>query len=185
MNISVKQLRAAGVAVAAAVLVVLPLVNDNAYLQNMAIMGFLLAVMASGWNIISGYTGYVSLGQSAFLGVGAYTTALVSLHTGISPLLAAPLGGVVAAASALVLGLVGRRTRGIAFVIVSFAFLEFTALLVSNWSSLTNGNHGLALPLPTWDRTYLNWPFYYYLLALLALTVWGRGRSAVPGSGSV
>ncbi|MEU8486580.1 branched-chain amino acid ABC transporter ATP-binding protein/permease [Streptomyces sp. NPDC048641] len=173
MNISVKQLRAAGVAVAAAVLVVLPLVNDNAYLQNMAIMGFLLAVMASGWNIISGYTGYVSLGQSAFLGVGAYTTALVSLHTGISPLLAAPLGGVVAAASALVLGLVGRRTRGIAFVIVSFAFLEFTALLVSNWSSLTNGNHGLALPLPTWDRTYLNWPFYYYLLALLALTVWG------------
>ncbi|MFC9843336.1 ATP-binding cassette domain-containing protein [Streptomyces sp. NPDC060223] len=170
---TINRLRAYGIGLAAAGLAVLPLVNDNAYLQNMAIMGFLLAVMASGWNIISGYAGYISLGQSAFLGVGAYTTALLSIHTGISPLLAAPVGGVVAAASALVLGLVGRRTRGIAFVIISFAFLEFTALLVSNWGSLTNGNHGLALPLPTWDRAYLNWPFYYYLLALLALTVWG------------
>ena len=170
---TINRLRAYGIGLAAAGLAVLPLVNDNAYIQNMAIMGFLLAVMASGWNIISGYAGYISLGQSAFLGVGAYTTALLSIHTGISPLLAAPVGGVVAAASALVLGLVGRRTRGIAFVIISFAFLEFTALLVSNWGSLTNGNHGLALPLPTWDRAYLNWPFYYYLLALLALTVWG------------
>ncbi|WP_405922711.1 ABC transporter permease subunit [Streptomyces sp. NBC_00035] len=172
-SLSNSRLRAYGIGLAAVVLAVLPLVNDNAYLQNMAIMAFLLAVMASGWNIISGYTGYVSLGQSAFLGVGAYTTALISIHTGVSPLLAAPAGGVVAVASAVVLGLVGRRTRGIAFVIVSFAFLEFTALLVSNWGSLTNGNHGLALPLPTWDRAYLNWPFYYYLLVLLALTVWG------------
>ncbi|MEV6171425.1 branched-chain amino acid ABC transporter ATP-binding protein/permease [Streptomyces sp. NPDC051954] len=170
---TINRLRAYGIGLAAVGLAVLPLVNDNAYLQNMAIMAFLLAVMASGWNIVSGYTGYISLGQSAFLGVGAYTTALLSIHTGISPLLAAPVGGVVAAASALVLGLVGRRTRGIAFVIISFAFLEFTALLVSNWGSLTNGNHGLALPLPSWDRAYLNWPFYYYLLALLALTVWG------------
>ncbi|MEV7340979.1 branched-chain amino acid ABC transporter ATP-binding protein/permease [Streptomyces sp. NPDC093544] len=170
---TINRLRAYGIGLAAVGLAILPLVNDNAYVQNMAIMGFLLAVMASGWNIISGYAGYISLGQSAFLGVGAYTTALLSIHTGISPLLAAPVGGVVAAASAVVLGLVGRRTRGIAFVIISFAFLEFTALLVSNWGSLTNGNHGLALPLPTWDRAYLNWPFYYYLLALLALTVCG------------
>ncbi|MCW2880704.1 MAG: amino acid/amide transporter rane protein 2, family / amino acid/amide transporter [Sphaerisporangium sp.] len=170
---TINRLRAGGIGLAAVVLAGLPLVSDNGYLQNMAIMVFLLAVMASGWNIISGYTGYVSLGQSAFLGAGAYTTALLSIHTGVSPLLAAPAGGVVAAAAALVLSLVGRRTRGIAFVIVSFAFLELTALLVSNWSSLTNGNHGLALPLPTWDRAYLNWPFYYYLLVLLALTVWG------------
>ena len=170
---TINRLRAYGIGLAAVGLAVLPLVNDNAYVQNMAIMAFLLAVMASGWNIISGYAGYISLGQSAFLGVGAYTTALLSIHTGVSPLLAAPVGGVVAAASALVLGLVGRRTRGIAFVIISFAFLEFMSLVVSNWGSLTNGNHGLALPLPTWDRAYLNWPFYYYLLALLMLTVWG------------
>ncbi|MCX4911693.1 ATP-binding cassette domain-containing protein [Streptomyces sp. NBC_00878] len=168
-----KRLRATGIGAAVVVLALFPLLSDNAYLQNMAIMAFLLAIMASGWNIISGYAGYVSLGQSAFLGIGAYTAALLSIHTGISPLLAAPVGGIVAAAAALGLGLVGRRTRGVAFVIVSFAFLELTGLLAANWSSLTNGNHGIALPLPSWDRAYLNWPFYYYLLALLVLTVWG------------
>ncbi|MEW1776921.1 branched-chain amino acid ABC transporter ATP-binding protein/permease [Streptomyces sp. NPDC086777] len=171
--ITVNRLRTATVAGGILLLAIFPLVNGNAYWQNMAIMAFLLAIMASGWNIISGYAGYVSLGQSAFLGIGAYTTALLSIHTGVSPLLAAPMGGVVAAAGALVLGMVGRRTRGIAFVIISYAFLELTALVVSNWSSLTNGNHGLALPLPTWNRDYLNWPFYYYLFALLIITVWG------------
>ncbi|MFG2745118.1 ATP-binding cassette domain-containing protein [Streptomyces chartreusis] len=171
--ITVNRLRTAAIAAAILLLAIFPLVNGNAYWQNMAIMAFLLAIMASGWNIISGYAGYVSLGQSAFLGVGAYTTALLSIHTGVSPLLAAPVGGVVTAAVALILGMVGRRTRGIAFVIISYAFLELTALVVSNWSSLTNGNHGLALPLPTWNRDYLNWPFYYYLFALLIITVWG------------
>ncbi|MFJ5262468.1 ATP-binding cassette domain-containing protein [Streptomyces sp. NPDC088387] len=173
MSITSTHLRAVGIGAAAVVLALFPVLSDNAYWQNMAIMAFLLAVMASSWNIMSGYAGYVSLGQSAFLGIGAYTTALISIHTGVSPLVAAPAGGVVAAAAAILLGLVGRRTRGIAFVIVSFAFLEFTALLTANWSSLTNGNHGLALPLPTWDSAYLNWPFYYYLLVLLGLTVLG------------
>ncbi|MFG2176480.1 branched-chain amino acid ABC transporter permease [Streptomyces niveus] len=155
---SPRRFQALAIALAVTVLALFPLVSDNAYYQNMAIMAFLLAVMASGWNIISGYTGYISLGQSAFLGIGAYTTALLSIHLGWSPLLAAPVGGLTSAAAALLLGLVGRRTRGIAFVIVSFAFLEFAALLVSNWSSVTKGNHGLALPLPTWDRELLNIP---------------------------
>ncbi|MEU9335456.1 branched-chain amino acid ABC transporter ATP-binding protein/permease [Streptomyces sp. NPDC048290] len=167
------RLKAAGIGAAAVALALFPVVSDNAYWQNMAIMAFLLAIMASGWNIISGYAGYISLGQSAFLGLGAYTTALISIHTGVNPLVAAPVGGVVAALSAMLLGLVGRRTRGAAFVIISFAFLEFTALLTANWSSLTNGNHGLNLPLPTWDRAFMNWPFYYYLLILLGLTVLG------------
>lgn len=158
---------------AAAILLLFPVLSDNAYYQNMAIMAFLMAIMASGWNIISGYTGYISLGQSAFLGIGAYTSALPAIHLDISPFLAAPVGGVVAAFFAVVLALTGRRTRGIAFVIVSFAFLELTGLLASNWTGLTGGNHGLPLPLPTWDRDVQNWPFYYSLLVLLAVTVWG------------
>lgn len=72
---SPRRFQALAIALAVTVLALFPLVSDNAYYQNMAIMAFLLAVMASGWNIISGYTGYISLGQSAFLGIGAYTTA--------------------------------------------------------------------------------------------------------------
>ena len=81
----------------------------------------MLAVAASGWNIMAGYAGYVSLGHSAFIGVGAYTAGIVAEKLDVSPFLAAPLGGLAAALVAFLLGLTTRRTRGAAFVIVSFA----------------------------------------------------------------
>ena len=159
----------------AALTAVPPLIGDT-YYQNMLIMVFLLAIMASGWNIMGGYTGYISLGQSAFLGVGAYTTALAADRLSISPFLAAPLGGVAAGLLAAVLGLATYRTRGTAFIIVTFAMLALLGVVALNWSSVTNGSHGLSLHIPTWDVAYANWPFYYLLLLLLVLTLltsWG------------
>src|SRR5687767_14688420 len=102
-----------------------PLVSDDLYYQNMIILSLLLAVMASGWNVISGFTGYVSLGQSAFLGIGAYTTALLSLRVfdGASPFWFVPISAVVAGVFAAVVGSVLMRTRGHSFVILTIAFL--------------------------------------------------------------
>lgn len=160
-------LLAAGIGLLAAV----PLVSDNIYWQNVLISTFLLAVLASGWNIMAGYAGYVSLGHSAFVGVGAYTAGILAERWEVSPLLVAPLGGVTAALLALVLSAVTGRTRGAAFVIVSFAVLELLGLVVGNWPSVTGGTNGLLLPLPSWDVEYQNWPFYYALLALLLLSV--------------
>ena len=57
------------------------------------------------------------------------------------------------------------------FVIVTFAALALMGIVARNLSSLTGGAQGLALPLPTWDIRYQNWPFYYALLALLCITV--------------
>ena len=72
---------------------------------------------------------------------------------------------------AFVLGLATRRTRGAAFVIVTFAMLELLGLVADNWTSLTGGSNGLVMPLPTWDVEYQNWPFYYALLGLLLLSI--------------
>jgi branched-chain amino acid transport system permease protein len=72
---------------------------------------------------------------------------------------------------ALLLGWATRRTRGVAFVIVSYAMLELLGLIVRNWSSLTGGSQGLLMPLPDWDVRFHNWPFYYALFALLLLSV--------------
>jgi branched-chain amino acid transport system permease protein len=155
----------------ALVLAAVPSLMSDVYYQNMLIMVFLLAIMASGWNIIGGYTGYVSLGQSAFLGVGAYTTAIVANAWDISPFLAAPFGGVTAGILAALLGLVTARARGTVFIIVTYAMLGLLGVVVLNWASLTNGSHGLLLAIPTWDVAYANWPFYYSLLGLLALTL--------------
>jgi branched-chain amino acid transport system permease protein len=154
-------------------LAVYPLASDNLYYQNMIILSLLLAVMASGWNIISGFTGYVSLGQSAFLGIGAYTTALLSVRVfdGASPFWFVPVSAVVAGIFAAVVGAVLMRTRGHAFVILTIAFLFCMQLITLNWSALTNGNHGVTLPLPQWSTEYQDWPFYYSLFALMLISV--------------
>ena len=164
------------VVAAAGVLAAVPPLWDDGYYQNMLIMIFLMAVMASGWNIIGGYTGYMSLGQSVFLGVGAYATAIAANGWAISPFLAAPVGGLAAGTLAALIGLVTGRTRGHAFVMVTFAILDLFGIIALNWTAVTHGNDGMLLPLPDWDLAYANWPFYYGLLGLLALTLllsWG------------
>src|SRR5215213_484035 len=66
------------VAVAAVLLLVFPLVDDDAYYHNMIILSLVFAVGASGLNIITGYAGYVSLGQGAFVGLGGYTIGVLA-----------------------------------------------------------------------------------------------------------
>jgi branched-chain amino acid transport system permease protein len=152
---------------------VYPLVSDDLYYQNMIILSLLLAIMGSGWNVISGFTGYVSLGQSAFLGIGAYTTALLSVRVfeHSSPFWFVPVAAVVAGVFAAVVGAVLMRTRGHSFVILTIAFLFVMQLVTLNWSDLTNGNHGLTLPLPRWSTDYQYWPFYYGFFGLMLASV--------------
>lgn len=157
----------AGVALVAAI----PLLTSNTYWQDMLILTFVLAILASGWNVMAGFTGYISLGHGMFIGVGAYTGGILAGQWDVSPFIVAPLGGVAAAVVALLLSLTTRRTRGPAFVVVTFAALELLGLIARNWTSLTGGSKGLLMPLPTWDVQYQNWPFYYVLLGLLLLSV--------------
>jgi ABC-type branched-subunit amino acid transport system permease subunit len=168
---SVTILRRLLIVVALVVLIAFPLVSNNLYYQNLLMLTFLLAIGASGWNIMGGYAGYISLGNSAFIGLGAYTTAILAAKRDISPFLGCLVGGLVAAVAAAVLSLVTRRTRGMYFVIVTFATLQLLGVVMTTWSSFTGGSQGLALPIPTWDLSYQNWPFYYPLLGLLVAMV--------------
>ncbi len=166
-----KLARRAFIALALVILAVFPLVSGNLYYQNLLIMTFLLAIGASGWNIMGGYAGYISLGNSVFIGLGAYTTGILAAKQGVSPFIGCLAGGLVCALAAAVLSLVTRRTRGMYFVIVTFAALQLLGVVATTWSGLTGGSQGLALPLPTWSLSYQNWPFYYPLLGLLVLAV--------------
>ncbi len=177
---------------AAACLLAFPVVSDDAYYENMIILSLVFAIGASGLNIIMGYAGYVSLGQGAFIGLGGYTIGvLASKIEGPSPWLWVPVAGLVTAILAIGLGLVSLRSSGAAFVIITVAFLFLTGVIATNWVGLTNGTSGLTLPLPTWDRDIMNWPFYYTLILLLALqlllswwirrTKLGMGLMAIRG----
>ena len=153
-------------------LLIYPVINPwQPYPQGVMLLAFLLAVQAVSWNIVSGYAGYVSLGHSMFLGLGAYTAAIIALHTGVNPLWVAPLGGVTAVIVAVVFGSVVLRTRGHAFVIITIALLLSAQIVATNWASLTKGSDGITLELPFWSSDFQNIPFYYAFLLLLALTV--------------
>ena len=150
---------------------VYPLITDDLYYQNMIILSLVFAVGASGLNIISGFAGYISLGQGAFIGLGGYTIGVCATRSSSRSTRG---GGCRSRVSwppswPLVLGLVSLRSRGPSFVIITVAFLFLVQVIAVNWTSLTNGTAGLTLPLPTWDREIINWPFYYVLVAILAL----------------
>ena len=108
-----------------AVLAVLPVaLPDSSYEQSVLIAAFLFAIMASGWNLISGLAGYVSLGHSVYLGIGMYTGAILGKAWDIEPMLLIPLGALMAAVVAIVIGVIVLRTRSHAFVIITLSLIH-------------------------------------------------------------
>ena len=120
----------------------------------MIILSLVFAVGASGLNIISGFAGYISLGQGAFLGLGGYTIGvLAARNPDVSIWLWVPVAGLVAALVALVLGLVSLRSSGPAFVIITVAFLFLVQVFAINWVSVTQGPPASPCRCPTGTAT--------------------------------
>jgi len=106
-------------------------------------------VLAASWNILGGFAGQVSIGYSAFLGIGAYTTALLSLK-GISPWLTLPLGALLGALFSVLIGLPTFRLRGPYFTIATIGVSEAVRVLASG-VSFTGGSSGLRMPADSYD----------------------------------
>lgn len=153
-------------------LVLYPIIgSDTRYEQSVLIVCLLYAIMASGWNIISGLAGYVSLGHSVYLYIGMYTGAILGKAWGIDPMYLMPVAGVMAGAVALVIGLIVLRTKSHSFVIMTIAVLLLVMLVAANWKSLTGGTDGFIVKQPPWNKDDPTTPYYYILLVLLLLTV--------------
>ncbi|UJA20450.1 branched-chain amino acid ABC transporter ATP-binding protein/permease [Thermoleophilia bacterium SCSIO 60948] len=159
------------VTVAFGLLLVFPLLSDDLFYQNMIILSLVFAIGAVGLNVIMGFGGYISLGQSAFIGLGAYTVGIMTTKIGGDPFIWVPVAGVVAALFAALLGLIAMRTRGFAFVIITIAGLFILQIAAINLRELTGGSSGITLPLPMWPIEFQNWPFYYTLAGLLIASV--------------
>lgn len=159
----------AGVAVVG-VMVAAPLVLSG-YQIVFVLLTLLYIGMAYSWNLISGYTGYLSFGHVAFFGIGAYTVGvLVATHGWPWPV-AVLTGGVLAAVLAVPLGWIMLRLRGPYFAIGMLAVAEGTRLLASVWRGVTRGGLGIFV-----TTTYNVVPVYYSLLGLvvvvMTLTYW-------------
>lgn len=151
-------------------LLILPLVMPVLYFQHLAILILMYVALASSWNIIGGYAGYESFGHIVFFGAGAYTSALLLVHLGWSPLITAPLAGLAACLVAII-ALPSLRTREAYFAITTLALAFVGQLLVYNLDSVTEGGRGLFLPLTPWEAEVAKRPFYYAMLLGAAGTV--------------
>ena len=160
-------------AIALAVLASLPWWGSDVTVQ-FAINALLLAVLAQGWNIIGGYTGYASFGNSVFYGLGSYGVAIAMVQWHLPFAVGLLFGVALAVAFALLLGVPVLRLRGHYFAIATLALAGVMAAIVSN-SPLAGQNIGLVLPPLNDDRL-----FYGLALGLMLIStgvVWWLTRS--------
>jgi len=125
----------------------------------------LLALMAQGWNLIGGFTGYAAFGNVAFFGIGAYTTGLLMLSHWQVPFFPALLAGaILAGIVAALIGLPVLRLKGHYFAIATLGVAEAASQVADTWDSLTQGSTGIDLPVRSEGEF-----FYYTALALVVL----------------
>ncbi|MBI3824798.1 MAG: branched-chain amino acid ABC transporter permease [Candidatus Rokubacteria bacterium] len=136
--------------VSAAVLALLgPLLLPGEYPATLGISIATFAVLATGLNLVYGYTGLLSFAQVAFFGIGAYTSALLVVQRGWSLWVAFVAGGIVAALLGLVVAHASLRLSRHAFSIVSLSLALLCLIVARDWVSLTRGPMGLpGLPAP-------------------------------------
>ena len=142
---------------------------------NIAIFTVMYAALATAWNILGGFSGYLSLGHAAFFGMGAYGEAIAFQHIGIGggyrPFVVLPAVGLAVAALALPFIWVAVRVRAATFAIVTITMLFIVQQLAFNLHSLTNGAQGLVMPLPPFPVATFERPFYLAMVAVYVLAV--------------
>ena len=169
------RIRPIGVARAAVVFgagVAFPFLVTPDWLVNIGVFTLMYAGLATAWNLFSGYTGYISLGQAAFFGIGAYTLAItfnhVSIGGGYRPFYVLPLIGIAVGLASVPVAWVALRTRAMTFAIVTLMLLFIVQQLAFNLRSLTHGSQGVAVPQPSFSANF-DRPYYFAMLGILAL----------------
>jgi branched-chain amino acid transport system permease protein len=127
-----------GLVILLAVLAVTPRFATTYWLDVLNRIGIAI-IGALGLNILVGYTGQISIGQAAFLAVGAYSTAILESRLGLPFYLAIPAAALVTSGFGLIFGIPSLRLRGLYLAIATLAAYFITTFAIVHWESLTNG----------------------------------------------
>ena len=153
---------------------VFPLFGGEYYI-NLASQIFIFAIFAASINLLLGYGGLATLGHASYLGVAAYTSALLGLKLGLGHWIAAPAALLGATLMACLFGLVALRATGLGFLMLTLALSQVLWGTAYRWVALTDGDNGLrglSRPFHLDDAA----SFYYFALAATAASLWLMAR---------
>lgn len=155
-------------------LVLFPFMAGPYWIYLACLVGINVA-SATGLNILTGFTGLVSMGQAAFMGVGAYTVAWLEINLGTPFVLNLVLGGVMAGLAGMVVGVPSLRVKGLYLAIATIAASVILHFVFQNWTSVTGGVTGLSMPAANFFGIELNEPreLYWLIMPVSALMVLG------------
>jgi len=166
----------------------LPLVLRSPTYLHILILLYLYAYLTTSWNLVGGFAGVLPLGHAAFVGIGAYTSTVLSLQYGISPWAGMLVGALLSAVVGVIIGLPTFKMRGAYFALATIAFAEGIRVMVENIDYLgplqLNGPRGLQIP--PLKIGFLNFmftgkePYYYIILVMLTgvlVLTWFVSRS--------
>ncbi|WP_431028402.1 branched-chain amino acid ABC transporter permease [Lysinibacillus sp. LZ02] len=155
-----------------AIILLVPLIASN-YWVGLLTLCAIAAIGAIGLNILTGFTGQISIGVGAFLGVGGYTSAIITSTFGLSFWISLPLAGLITAIIGGIFGLPALRLKGLYLAIATLAAQVIILFVISRWDSVTGGTAGMVLSRPEIGpfKFSTNTSYYYLSVIVLFLTI--------------
>ena len=152
-----------------------PLGLKSQYALSILNQVFIFAAMGCAWNIIGGFGRQISWAHASFFAIGAYTGMLAFKYLNWLPWFSLPLGMLLAAGAAVIMGFPSFRLRGTYFSLATIACGQIVRELLIYFGDFTGGNNGVMIPKKYSGLAYLRWrdevPYYYVFLILLAVVV--------------
>jgi branched-chain amino acid transport system permease protein len=133
------------------------------FLVNMTAIG---VIGALGLNILTGYTGLISLGQAGFMGVGAYTVAILSTRAGLPLWINLPAAGVITTIAGIIVGTPSLRLKGFYLAMATLASEFLLEYIFKNWEGMTKGVQGLFITPPQVFGVHINNDRVFYFLSV-------------------
>src|SRR3954469_13792807 len=134
---------------------------------------YVFAVAGVGMMLLAGYTGLISLGNAAFLGIGAYTEAILLAH-GVPLLVTLPAAGLLTGLFGILIGLPTLRMSGLYLAIATLAFGSIVGTVFQKWDAVTGGFDGFPVPTPEIFGVAIEGAtgIYYLSLVVLVIVLW-------------
>ncbi|MEM2703717.1 MAG: branched-chain amino acid ABC transporter permease [Candidatus Bathyarchaeia archaeon] len=145
----------------------IPLFLKDPYIIHLLTLASVNAIFSSSWDMLSGYTGQISLGHAVFFGGGAYVAAFLTMWYNIPPPLCIPIAGIIMALFSLIIGVPSLRVTGPYLTITTLAFAETVRAIIIAFPGITRGEEGFPVKAMVSGMV----PNFYVSLILMAFSI--------------